>query len=95
MHPLPADCPLLRRITPAHVKIVDSAESTARVVRGQLLEDPPRGEAQLSSNHPGAASSDHRTFRFFVTDSVEKFKRLATGFLGRRVDRVEHVDLGG
>jgi glutamate racemase len=91
----PLIAPLLRRITPAHVKIVDSAESTARVVRGQLLEDPPRGEAQLSSNHPGAASSDHRTFRFFVTDSVEKFKRLATGFLGRQVDHVEHVDLGG
>ena len=33
--------------------------------------------------------------QFFVTDSVEKFKRLATRFLGRQVDRVEHVDLGG
>ncbi len=38
---------------------------------------------------------DHRSFQFFVTDSVEKFKKLATRFLGRQVDRVEHVDLGG
>jgi glutamate racemase len=37
----------------------------------------------------------HRTFRFYVTDSTDKFKRLATRFLGRQVDNVEHVDLGG
>jgi hypothetical protein len=40
-------------------------------------------------------SAEHRTFRFYVTDSTDKFKRLATRFLGRRVDNVEHVDLGG
>jgi hypothetical protein len=40
-------------------------------------------------------SAQHRTFRFYVTDSTEKFKRLATRFLGRQVDNVEHVDLGG
>ena len=34
----------------------------------------------------------HRTFRFYVTDSTDKFKRLATRFLGRQVDNVEHVD---
>ncbi len=85
---------LLRHITPAHVKIVDSAESTARVVRKRLLEDTTRIEVQPSSN-PGATPAEHRTFRFFVTDSVDKFKRLATRFLGRQVDHVEHVDLGG
>jgi glutamate racemase len=37
--------------------------------------------------------SDHRTFRFYVTDSTDKFKRLASRFLGRQVDNVEHVDL--
>ncbi len=92
----PLIAPLLRRITPAHVKIVDSAESTARVVRGLLLGQPtttePPGRPSLS---PSGSSSDHRSFRFFVTDSVEKFKRLATRFLGRQVDHVEHVDLGG
>ena len=92
----PLIAPLLRRITPEHVKIVDSAESTARVVRGLLLARPtpiePRDTRSVSSS---AAPSDHRSFRFFVTDSVDKFKRLATRFLGRQVDHVEHVDLGG
>lgn len=76
--------PLLRRITPEHVKIVDSAESTARVVMNML----PDGSGNV-------AAHDHRTFRFCVTDSTDKFKRLATRFLGRQVDRVDHVDLGG
>ena len=91
----PLIAPLLRRITPQHVKIVDSAESTARVVRRLLNER----STQLGSQQQGVAStgvpSDHRSFRFFVTDSVDKFKRLATRFLGRQVDNVEHVDLGG
>ena len=90
----PLIAPLLRRITPPHLKIVDSAESTARVVRQRLLGDTARIETRQSSNS-SASPSDHRTFRFFVTDSVEKFKRLATRFLGRQVDNVEHVDLGG
>jgi glutamate racemase len=76
--------PLLRRITPEHVKIVDSAESTAAVVRKLL----PDGSGPVGEH-------DHRTFRFCVTDSTDKFKRLATRFLGRQVDRVDHVDLGG
>jgi glutamate racemase len=90
----PLIAPLLRRITPAHVKIVDSAESTARVVR-RLLFDGQTGIDGRPPSPLGTALSDHRTFRFFVTDSVDKFKRLATGFLGRQVDHVEHVVLGG
>ena len=81
----PLLAPLLRRITPAEVAIVDSAETTARSVKARLADFPA----------PTVSGADHRTFRFFVTDSVEKFKRLATSFLGRQVDNVEHVDLGG
>jgi len=87
----PLIAPLLRRITPDRVKIVDSAESTARVVRGILLEQSDRNDAHDLI----AATSDRRSFRFFVTDSVDKFKGQATRFLGRQVDHVEHVDLGG
>ena len=91
----PLIAPLLRRITPEHVKIVDSAESTARVVRRLLLDQSAQIELQdRGTSSPGAAS-DHRSFRFFVTDSVDKFKCLATRFLGRQVDHVEHIDLGG
>jgi glutamate racemase len=81
----PLLAPLLRRITPESVTIVDSAESTAKAVKAALVE---RGSTEITTG-------EHRTFRFFVTDSVDKFKRLATRFLGRQVDHVEHVDLGG
>ena len=80
----PLISPTLRRVTPAHMQIVDSAESTARAVRTML-----DGDGLIK------ADANHRTFCFYVTDSTDKFKRLATRFLGRQVDRVEHVDLGG
>ena len=93
---------MLRRIVPAEMQIVDSAESTARAVRKLLgndnpLSSRPRSEATNRGTPIDAKTSpaEHRTFRFYVTDSVDKFKRLATRFLGRQVDRVEHVDLGG
>jgi glutamate racemase len=92
----PLIAPLLRRITPEHVKIVDSAESTARVVRRLLLDGQTRTELlPQTPSHASGAPSEHRSFRFFVTDSVGKFRLLATRFLGRQVDHVEHVDLGG
>jgi glutamate racemase len=101
--------PLLRRIVPEKVQIVDSAESTARVVKKmieQIMESVrERSEpARLSEYHPERSRrtavgrglpQEHPTFRFYVTDSTDKFKRLAARFLGRQVDNVEHVDLGG
>ena len=93
--------PALRRVLPAEMQVVDSAESTARVVKNMLdgdhaLSSRARSEA-TSRGTPIAegGSTDHRTFRFYVTDSVDKFKRLAARFLGRQVDNVELVDLGG
>ncbi len=86
---------LLRRITPDRLKIVDSAESTARVVRRLLLDEAARPVSPDRRILSPGTLPDHRSFRFFVTDSVDKFKRLATRFLGRQVDHVEHVDLGG
>ena len=105
----PLIAPLLRRVVQEQMQIVDSAESTARLVRKMLSSDD-EGEPHLPSSRasrtlrqgPGPGTLDmktplaeHRTFRFYATDSVEKFKRLATRFLGRQVDNVEHIDLGG
>jgi glutamate racemase len=76
---------LLRRIAPVHVSIVDSAESTARVVAGRL------GQMVVP-----AAVEERRAaprIRFFATDSVEKFQRLGEKFLGQQIGSVEHVDL--
>lgn len=97
----PLIAPLLRRTAPAQMMIVDSAESTAVVVK-KMAEglSPTLSQSQGKDGAPaddklGSKPSDHRSFQFFVTDSVDKFKKLATRFLGRQVDRVEHVDLGG
>ncbi|MCU1304456.1 MAG: Glutamate racemase [Candidatus Sulfotelmatobacter sp.] len=77
--------PLLRRMAPPHVSIVDSAESTARAVSGHLqnllvpaLDEERRGRPRL---------------KFFATDSVEKFRKLGERFLGHPIEEVEHVDL--
>lgn len=78
--------PLLRRVAPDHVLIVDSAYSTASVVARKL-----RDQTGLTSTQ---SASPHGTgLRFFATDSVEKFRRLGPRFLGHPVESVEHVDL--
>jgi glutamate racemase len=89
----PLIAPLLRRVVDGKLEIVDSAESTARVVK-KMIEASPALSSK-AEDKGGAPSAGHRTFRFYVTDSTEKFKRLAARFLGRQVDNVEHVDLGG
>jgi glutamate racemase len=78
--------PLLHRVAPPHVSIVDSAESTARVVANQLRELVPAE----------AGNAEQRTLpglKFFATDSVEKFGRLGERFLGHAIKDVRHVDL--
>jgi glutamate racemase len=76
--------PLLRRVVPPHVTIVDSAESTAHVV-SQRLQHPLATPAMKKNAETG--------FKFFVTDSVEKFRRLGASFLGHDLGDVQHVDL--
>jgi glutamate racemase len=77
--------PLLHRITPEHVSIVDSAESTARAVAACFTEMLPS-----ASEHERRAAP---RLKFFATDSTEKFKRLGQRFLGVPIDAVLHVDL--
>lgn len=74
---------LLRRVVPKNIEIIDSAESTAQAVASEL-------EIEESSQQNAAPA-----FCFYVTDSVEKFKKMAPLFLGHAVEHVEHVDLGG
>lgn len=79
--------PLMQRVTPKHVTIVDSAESTARAVASQLK--------QLVA--PTATDEEERRakarLKFFATDSTQKFQRLGERFLGVPIESVEHVDL--
>lgn len=77
--------PLLRRVAPAHVSIVDSAESTARAVAGHLKNLLPPAVDEERRGKP--------RLKFFATDSVEKFRRLGQRFLGHPIEDVQHVDL--
>ena len=63
--------------------VVDSAEATAQEVRA-AVHDEPANDAQTAA-----------TFECFATDSVEKFARLGSLFLGRTVNDVQLLDLGG
>ena len=78
--------PLLRRVAPDHVTIVDSAESTAHAVAEQLRIAPLH-----SPDEPEKRAAPR--LKFFATDSAEKFKKMGTRFLGRPVEDVVHVDL--
>jgi glutamate racemase len=80
--------PLLRRqiqqaVTPG-VRVIDSAEATAQMALEQFGE-------RIGAQIPGRQTELH----FFATDSIEKFERLGSHFLGRPVGKVELLDLGG
>ncbi|MFZ0731944.1 MAG: glutamate racemase [Candidatus Sulfotelmatobacter sp.] len=79
--------PLLKRVTPEHVTIVDSAESTAQAVAARLAELVP------APTRDGEERRCKPRLRFFATDSTEKFKRLGERFLGHPIEGVQHVDL--
>ncbi|MDR3734440.1 MAG: glutamate racemase [Acidobacteriaceae bacterium] len=83
--------PLLERALRQHfppasgapdLQILDSAAAAAQRVATRFMAAP------LSKNTPPACE-------FFATDSVEKFQRLGSRFLGQPIARVQHVDLGG
>jgi glutamate racemase len=75
--------PLIERAVPETMSVIDSAAAAAEAALGQF-GDPgdahPRSEPQV---------------RCFATDSVEKFERLGSRFLGHPVGKVQLVDLGG
>jgi len=81
--------PLLRRVAPPGVSIVDSAHSTATAVADEIQRiQQNRAETDIEPERRGPTR-----LRFFATDSVEKFRRLGPKFLGHPVDDVLHVDL--
>lgn len=86
--------PLLRanfeRALPHSIRVIDSAEVTADQVAAAL--SIPQS---LLSADTGSRDGKLNTRQFFATDSVEKFRRLGSRFLGEAIDRVELIDLGG
>jgi glutamate racemase len=78
--------PVLQKVVPTGVTLVDSAESTAHAVAKLLNQQTERAEQTAASNDPA-------TIKFFVTDSARKFQRLGKLFLGRPMSDVTHVEL--
>jgi len=95
--------PLIERAVPGGIQVIDSAEAVAdRALElfSQAMPPvepeskgaqrvPPSAEdsAQDSAEDPGA--------RYYATDSVDKFERLGSRFLGHPVGKVHLIDLGG
>ena len=82
--------PLLRNTFEHAVRpgatVIDSAESTA-LAAARLFND--------RVTLPAGGTPEKADVRCFATDSVEKFERLGSHFLGRPVGNVTLVDLGG
>jgi glutamate racemase len=78
--------PLIEASVPSGMRVIDSAESTAEaalaLINGRMAP-------------VGTKAEDDALIRCFATDSVDKFQRLGSRFLGRPVGDVELVDLGG
>jgi glutamate racemase len=83
--------PLIERAVPAGMRVIDSAESAA-----DAAADLINGKDETASGSlPLQSGAMDASIRCFATDSVEKFERLGSRFLGRPVGNVELVDLGG
>jgi glutamate racemase len=63
--------------------IIDSAQATAHAVAAHPALSSHNSEPKTQS------------CLFYATDSVEKFQRLGSAFLGQPVTGVRHIDLGG
>jgi len=75
--------PAFREVLGTNIKLIDSAEATARTV-AQMLE-----QRDLLSD-----GSDCRN-RFYVSDIPLKFQEMAQRFLGSSVPLVTQVEVGG
>jgi glutamate racemase len=94
--------PLFEAAIPTGARIIDSAETAAEAT-AQLFGLQAGGTG--NSGHPILSTpsveraGDHPAqptkIRCFATDSVEKFERLGSRFLGQPVGKVQLIDLGG
>jgi glutamate racemase len=85
---------ILELSTPTAVRVIDSAEATAEAA-SQLVAEVSKAGAGSKTESSASGSPGNPSIRCFATDSVEKFERLGSRFLGLQVGKVELVDLGG
>jgi glutamate racemase len=77
--------------------IIDSAKATAHKVMAHLIAAraivpvAPQGTPIYIAPQDSTPNADKCTF--YATDSIEKFERLGSAFLGQPVTGVRHIDL--
>lgn len=74
--------PVIREVLGESVKLIDSAEETAKVVAEKLSIDGIGNKAEEMPRHA-----------FFVSDIPHRFQEVGERFLGRRLELVTQVDL--
>jgi glutamate racemase len=79
--------PMLEAAVPAGIRVIDSAQAAAEAAAQSI-------NGRLSAPVEGISASSTQ-IACFATDSVEKFERLGSRFLGQPVGKVQLVDLGG
>jgi glutamate racemase len=91
--------PLLEKAVPPGMRVIDSAEAAAeaavRLFNGRAAGRPVLSAPFTERVGTEAGPAPETILRCFATDSVEKFERLGSRFLGRPTGKVELVDLGG
>jgi len=75
--------PLLGRVMGPGVRLIDSAEETARAVAEQLKQDGLEARAGGQATH-----------RFVVSDDEVRFRNVGSRFIGERLTAAEVVALG-
>ncbi len=73
------------------LRIVDSAAATAQAA---ALHSPLLSSRSAAAEGSASAFASP-TCTFYATDSIEKFQRLGSAFLGRPLPLVHLIDLGG
>ena len=75
---------LLSRVAGSSIKLIDSAEETARAV-----------DLKLKECHSEARSSGQPVLhQFYVSDAPEKFEKTGQRFLGQAIPGVKRLDIG-
>lgn len=88
---------VIQNVVGAQVKLIDSGEATAEVVKQVLETENLAAESlltdfkQLSQNRSLCDDLDH----FYVTDAADRFARVAERFLGTQPARLEAVEVWG
>jgi glutamate racemase len=73
---------MLSEVLGPEIRLIDSAEETAREVRETLSRQVAQG---------GSGETGDR--EFFVTDSPEKFSEVGQRFLGAGIGMIEKIEL--